>query len=53
MKERLSLPCEFVLKPQTEFAEPRVRINTDVPDATALGWSENAAWDELANITPS
>jgi hypothetical protein len=33
---------------QTSFPEPRVRINTDVLDAAALGWDEAAAWDEFA-----
>lgn len=48
MKPRLGLACEVELKDQTQFAEPRVRINTDLPDAHALGWNEAAAWDELA-----
>ena len=33
---------------QTEFAEPAVRINTDVVAGTKLGWNEEAAWDGLA-----
>ena len=48
MRPRLNLPCHVELKKQTEFPEPRVRINTDVPDALALGWDESAAWDGLA-----
>ena len=48
MGKRLNLKCDFVLKTQTEFSEPLVRINTDVPDAQALGWDEATAWDELA-----
>jgi UDP-glucose 4-epimerase len=48
MRPRLGLPCEVELKRQTEFLEPRVRINTDFPDAAALGWNESAAWDEMA-----
>jgi UDP-glucose 4-epimerase len=43
---RLNLPCELVLKEQTEFIEPRVRINTDLPKTA--GWSESAAWDQIA-----
>jgi UDP-glucose 4-epimerase len=46
--KRLSLKCDFDLKTQTDFSEPHVRINTDVLDAKALGWNEEAAWDELA-----
>jgi nucleoside-diphosphate-sugar epimerase len=48
MKPRLSLACEVELKDQTQFSEPRVRINTDQPDVKALAWNEAAAWDELA-----
>ena len=48
MRSRLGLACEVELKVQTQFTEPRVRINTDVPDAGALGWNETTAWDELA-----
>jgi UDP-glucose 4-epimerase len=49
MRKRLGLKCEFALKPQTEFSEPRIRINTDVADTGILDWSEMAAWDEVAN----
>jgi UDP-glucose 4-epimerase len=49
MRKRLGLKCEFILKLQTEFSEPRVRINADVADIGTLDWSEVAAWDELAN----
>ena len=48
MQPRLGIPCNVELKNQTQFAEPRMRINTDVLDASALGWNESAAWDELA-----
>jgi nucleoside-diphosphate-sugar epimerase len=49
MRPRLGLACEVELKEQATFAEPRIRINTDVPDAAALGWSEREAWDDLAD----
>jgi UDP-glucose 4-epimerase len=49
MKPRLGLACEVELKDQTQFAEPRVRINTDQPDVKELGWNEAKAWDELAD----
>lgn len=49
MRRRLNLPCEFELKAQTEFSEPRVRINTTLLDTQKLGWSESKAWDELAD----
>jgi len=48
MRPRLNLPCLVELKQQSDFPEPRVRINTDVPDIDALGWDDSAAWDELA-----
>ena len=48
MRPRLGLPCSVELKKQTDFPEPRVRINTDIPDGDALGWSESSAWDEFA-----
>jgi hypothetical protein len=48
MRPRLGLPCPVELKQQVDFPEPRVRINTDLPDADALGWDESAAWDEMA-----
>ena len=37
------MPCELELKQQTEFPEPRVRINTDPIDGTKSGWDEAAA----------
>jgi UDP-glucose 4-epimerase len=49
MRERLGLQCEFVLKAQSEFSEPLIRINTDAADRETLNWSEKTAWDELAD----
>jgi UDP-glucose 4-epimerase len=48
MRPRLKLPCLVELKKQIDFSEPRVRINTDLPEADALGWDESVAWDEMA-----
>jgi UDP-glucose 4-epimerase len=48
MRPRLGLKCELELKQQTDWSEPRVRVNLDLPDHEALGWDEKAAWDELA-----
>jgi nucleoside-diphosphate-sugar epimerase len=48
MRPRLNLECAVALKEQTEFSEPRIRINVDVPNASELGFSESRAWDELA-----
>ena len=49
LRERLGLACDVDLLEQTSFDEPRVRINTDVPDFEALGWDEADAWDALAD----
>jgi hypothetical protein len=43
---RLGRSCGLDLGTQTTFAEPPVRINTDLLDAEAFGWSEAQAWDE-------
>ncbi|MFO0957726.1 MAG: NAD(P)-dependent oxidoreductase [Isosphaeraceae bacterium] len=48
MRPRLNLPCEVDLLVQTDFPEPRVRLNTDILDTAALGWDESAAWDGMA-----
>jgi len=48
MRPRLGLACELQLKRQVKFDEPRIRINTDVPDVEALRWNEREAWDEIA-----
>lgn len=48
MRSRLQLPCGFTLSHQTEFPEPKVRLNTDLLDSDLLNWDEKAAWDELA-----
>ena len=49
MQLRLRLACELEMKTQTDFSEPRTRINTDVPDTAALKWDEKAAWDAIAD----
>ncbi len=48
MRKRLGLKCELELAHQTEFTEPRIRINTDTPDSQALGFNEDKAWDDVA-----
>jgi UDP-glucose 4-epimerase len=48
LEPRLGVPCALDLADQTEFAEPRVRMNTDLLVAASLGWDEARAWDELA-----
>lgn len=48
MRKRLTLPCELILTKQTEFPEPRKRINTTTLNLQELHWNEGTAWDELA-----
>ena len=48
MEKRLSVPCPFTLKEQTEFPEPKKRINTQPICADTLKWNEKKAWDQLA-----
>ncbi len=48
MRERLGIACDVELQQQSDFPEPRVRINTDIADAVALRWDERRAWDEIA-----
>lgn len=48
ISNRLSIPCQYELQEQTEFPEPKVRINTDLLDCRQLAWKESMAWDELA-----
>jgi len=43
--------CRLEFGTQTEFPEPPVRINSDLVNATALGWDEAWAWDNLWRIT--
>jgi nucleoside-diphosphate-sugar epimerase len=47
---RLGVEARVVLAEQKAFAEPQVRINTDVIDGAALGWREDKAWDALAEF---
>lgn len=49
MRPRLGMPCELELKRQTDFQEPRVRINTDLVDAQVSNWDEARAWDDIAD----
>ena len=46
--KRLQLETPLDLAEQTEFAEPAIRINTDIVAGSKLGWNEKAAWDGLA-----
>lgn len=49
MRPQLKLPCRYTLLEQTEFLEPIKRYNTDPLDGEQLGWSEEEAWEGIAN----
>src|SRR5262249_32480626 len=49
MRSRLGLDCGVKLLKQTDFSEPLARINTHPIDTPALGCSESAARDGIAN----
>lgn len=49
MGQRLPFACPVDLQNQTDFPEPRVRINTDVLSPNEHGWEEKTAWDQLAH----
>ncbi|MGH7187556.1 MAG: NAD-dependent epimerase/dehydratase family protein [Acetobacteraceae bacterium] len=46
---QLGLNCALELADQRDFPEPVARIGADLSDATALGWSEAAAWEAFAD----
>lgn len=45
---RLGIPCNYELKEQPLFFEPKIRINHDLLNPSQLGWSETVSWDQLA-----
>jgi nucleoside-diphosphate-sugar epimerase len=45
--KRLNIPTPVELLAQSDFSEPKVRINKDIPDIKTLGWEEEKAWDEV------
>lgn len=49
MRSRLGWECAIELAQQTEFPEPRIRINTDSAKARHPDWDETAAWDAIAD----
>ena len=49
IRQRLNWKCEFKLNIQTEYPEPRVRINADSTESGSFNWNETTAWDEFAD----
>jgi nucleoside-diphosphate-sugar epimerase len=48
MAPRLDLPCPVDFLKQTDFSEPKTRINTEKIGESASTWNESAAWDAHA-----
>jgi nucleoside-diphosphate-sugar epimerase len=48
MRQRTGWECRLSIGVQTEYDEPRVRMNTEPLDGQDFGWDEAAAWDEFA-----
>jgi UDP-glucose 4-epimerase len=48
IRSRTPWKCQVECAKQTTFDEPMERFNTEPVDGRKLGWSESAAWDELA-----
>lgn len=48
MEKRLHIPCPINYSEQTEFPEPKIRVNTESLNPVELGWDEKKAWDDLA-----
>lgn len=46
-RQRIDAPCEVVLANQTEFPEPRMRVNSNRFDHAFLGFDETQAWDNF------
>lgn len=48
MGKRLGLPCDVASAVQTDFGEPLIRSNHQVASHMVPAWSEDSAWDQLA-----
>ncbi|MFA6598817.1 MAG: NAD(P)-dependent oxidoreductase [Ignavibacteriaceae bacterium] len=48
MRKRLNIACDLELRQQTEFLEPKIRINSESASELIPNWNEEKAWDELA-----
>ncbi|MGE3841683.1 MAG: NAD-dependent epimerase/dehydratase family protein [Vicinamibacterales bacterium] len=50
LSPRLGVPCPVRLARQTQFDEPRMRVNTEPATALVPDWDEDAAWQSLADF---
>lgn len=48
LSARLNIACPLDIQKQTEFLEPKMRVNQDRYNPLAIEWNESHAWDELA-----
>ena len=51
VRKRSKLACALELRTQTDFSEPRIRINTEPAARIVPDWNEAAAWDELVEFS--
>ena len=49
MEERLQINCQLIFQKQTQFSEPRIRINSDYLSPEEHQWDEKEFWNDLAN----
>lgn len=47
-RERWDLPCLYTCLQQSDFSEPRERVNTEPLDYKTLDFNEQQAWDQLS-----
>lgn len=50
VRARSNLKCELILGRQTDFSEPRKRINTRPASAAFPAWNESKAWDAFVKF---
>ncbi len=50
MGTRLPVPCSVKRQTQSNFSEPKERINLNTPDPKLFTWGEAEAWDQLAQF---
>src|SRR5688572_17638352 len=50
MRARSTLKCEVILGTQTDFSEPRKRLNSQPAAARFPAWDEAKAWDAFAKF---
>ena len=49
-RSRTGMDCRLLMRPQTEFPEPFIRINTQPAAVTNPDWCESEAWDSMVRF---